>query len=65
MKKRYELLLSEEQEREIQLRAEKLGFVKKSDYIRFMALMESSLTTKLEEILKCLKELENGLDREV
>ncbi len=69
MKKRYELLLSEEQEKEIQRRAEEIGFVKKSDYIRFIALMDPIFIKQINEIhekvCKCLKKSENETDQEV
>ena len=52
MKKRYELLLTEDQERKLTQRAEALGFAKKSDYIRFMVFMELSFIEKLDQIHK-------------
>ncbi|HLC77510.1 MAG TPA: hypothetical protein VJH92_00100 [Candidatus Nanoarchaeia archaeon] len=52
MKKRYELLLTEEQERKLDQRAEALGFAKKSDYIRFMVFMELSFIEKIDQIHK-------------
>lgn len=57
MKKRYELLLTEEQEKRLQDRAEALGFSKKSDYIRFMVFMELSFLEKIDQIHKkvCLE----------
>lgn len=57
MKKRYELLLTEEQEKRLQDRAEALGFSKKSDYIRFMVFMELSFIEKVDQIHKkvCLE----------
>ncbi|MBI5393259.1 hypothetical protein HZA96_05300 [Candidatus Woesearchaeota archaeon] len=57
MKKRYELLLTEEQEKKLQDRAEALGFSKKSDYIRFMVFMELSFMGKIDQIHKkvCLE----------
>ena len=57
MKKRYELLLSEEQERKLSERADALGFAKKSDYIRFMIFMELSFVEKIDQIHKkiCLE----------
>ena len=50
MKKRYELLFTEEQEKKLQERTQSLGFVKKSDYIRFMAFMELSFAEKIDQI---------------
>ena len=52
MKKRYELLLTEEQEMKIAERAEAMGFSKKSDYIRFMVFMELSFVDKINQIHK-------------
>jgi len=52
MKKRYELLLTEKQEKRLEERAEALGFSKKSDYIRFMCLMEFSFLEKIDQIHK-------------
>jgi hypothetical protein len=50
MKKRYELLLSEAQEKKLTERAEALGFSKKSDYIRFMVFMDLSFIEKIDQI---------------
>lgn len=52
MKKRYELLLTEEQELKLKERAEALGFSKKSDYIRFIVFMELSFMEKIDQIHK-------------
>ena len=52
MKKRYELLFTEEQEKKIGERANALGFSKKSDYIRFMVFMELSFIEKIDQIHK-------------
>jgi hypothetical protein len=49
-KKRYEFLLTPEQERRLQERADALGFSKKSDYIRFMVFMELSFVEKINQI---------------
>ena len=51
-KKRYEFLLTQEQENKLQERAEALGFSKKSDYIRFMVFMELSFVEKINQIHK-------------
>jgi len=52
MKRRYELLLSEEQEEKLIDRAKAFGFTKKSDYIRFMIFMEFSFIEKIDQIHK-------------
>lgn len=50
MKKRYELLLTDEQDNKLKQRAEALGFAKRSDYIRFMVFMELSFIEKVNQI---------------
>ena len=52
MKKRYEFLLTEEQEKRLRYRAESLGFSKKSDLIRFMLFMEMSFIEKIDQMHK-------------
>ncbi len=57
IKKRYVLLLTEEQEEKLGFRTKSLGFTKKSDYIRFMSLMDLTFLEKINQIHKevCLK----------
>ena len=52
IKKRCELLLTEEQENKLEERAEALGFAKKSDYIRFVLFIEPNLLEKLTDLNK-------------
>ena len=52
MKKRYEFWLTLEQENKLAERTKALGFTKKSDYLRFVALMELSFTEKIDQIHK-------------
>ena len=50
MIKAYTLRLTEEQERKVEVKAQNLGFNTKSDYIRFMILMEISFIEKIDKI---------------
>ena len=50
--KRYEFTLTEDQDKRLKRRAEKFGFTKKSDYIRFLCIMETNILEKIEEIHK-------------
>ena len=52
MKKKYSLYITEEQDKEIQKRAEMLGFSNKSDYIRFMIFMDISFIEKINSMYK-------------
>lgn len=50
MKIRYELLLSKEQDQQLQRLADEMGFTKKSDFIRYKVFIEPSLAKMLSEI---------------
>ena len=50
MNKRYVILLTEEQDSQINERRKALGFAKRSDYIRFALSMNGFLVDKINEI---------------
>ena len=50
MNKRYVILLTEEQDNQINERRKALGFAKRSDYIRFALSMNGFLVDKINEI---------------
>ena len=50
MNKRYVILLTEEQDNQIDERRKALGFAKRSDYIRFALSMNGFLVDKINEI---------------
>ena len=51
-KKRYEVRLTDEQDKELSNRINAMGFSSKSDYIRFIVFMEFSFIDKINQIHK-------------
>ena len=50
MKKKIEILLTEEQERMLEARARAAGFCHKSEYVRFILFMDISFLEKVNAI---------------
>ena len=50
MKKRFEILLTEEQDKILEQKARAAGFFHKSEYVRFVLFMEISIAEKINKI---------------
>ncbi|HLC73891.1 MAG TPA: hypothetical protein VJH20_04625 [Candidatus Nanoarchaeia archaeon] len=50
MKKRFEILLTEEQDKLLEEKAKKVGFLHKSEYMRFILFVDLSFIEKINEI---------------
>jgi hypothetical protein len=58
MKKRFEIILTSEQEKQLENKAKQFGFSHKSEYIRFLLFMETSVIDKINAIYE--KVVNNG-----
>jgi len=56
MEKRFEIILTEEQNNLLKKRSKELGFSHKSEYIRFILLMDNSIVDKINAIYERMVE---------
>ncbi len=52
MKKRFEMVLTAEQDKVLEAKARSAGFFHKSEYVRFILFMEMNLADKINAIYK-------------